>query len=73
MCEAQGRIVAATVVDHIVAIADAPHRRLDETNLQALCKPCHDSVKQREERGRPVLAVGADGMPLDPRHPWNVR
>ncbi|WP_419827673.1 HNH endonuclease [Sphingomonas sp.] len=21
----------------------------DETNLQCLCKPCHDSVKQREE------------------------
>lgn len=71
MCERQGRTVAANIVDHVEAIAKAPHRRLDWANLQALCQPCHDSVKQREERGRPVLAVGVDGMPIDPRHPWN--
>lgn len=37
-------------VDHV-----KPHRRdeklfWDETNLQCLCKPCHDGVKQREEQ-----------------------
>jgi 5-methylcytosine-specific restriction protein A len=41
-CERNGRIVPATVVDHIV-----PHRgndslMWDEANWQALCKPCHD-------------------------------
>lgn len=48
-----GRIEGDTsklVADHIV-----PHRgdeRLfwDEGNLQTLCKPCHDSKKQRAER-----------------------
>ena len=47
---AKGEIVAATVADHVV-----PHRG-DEAlffdgALQSLCKPCHDSAKQREERG----------------------
>jgi 5-methylcytosine-specific restriction endonuclease McrA len=49
-CERDGRLAAATVVDHRV-----PHRgdeRLfwDETNWQPLCRPCHDVVKRREEQ-----------------------
>lgn len=41
---------ALLVCDHI-----KPHRgdeRLfwDETNLQTLCKACHDTIKQREEQ-----------------------
>jgi 5-methylcytosine-specific restriction endonuclease McrA len=41
------------VCDHI-----KPHKgdqRLfwDETNLQTTCKPCHNGVKQRMEKGRP--------------------
>lgn len=50
MCEAEGRIKAATVVDHKI-----PHRGdmvlfWDKTNWQSLCKPHHDSHKQRIER-----------------------
>jgi 5-methylcytosine-specific restriction endonuclease McrA len=40
----------ATVVDHVVSIRTAPHRRLDRTNFQALCTPCHSSWKQAQER-----------------------
>lgn len=53
----------ATVVDHV-----KPHRGdavlfWDTTNLQSLCKLCHDSVKQRMERdSRPQ--VGVDGWPI---------
>ena len=52
MCERQGRIKAADVVDHII-----PHRGdqslfWDETNWQSLCRWHHDSVKQRQEGGR---------------------
>lgn len=48
-CEREGRITAASVVDHI-----EPHRGdkslfWNESNWQPLCKPCHDSVKAREE------------------------
>lgn len=50
-CARQGRTAAASVVDHI-----EPHRGdqnlfWDQSNWQALCKLCHDSVKQAEEAG----------------------
>lgn len=41
---------AAQEVDHIVPRRVAPERRLDPTNLQSLCTPCHSGAKQREER-----------------------
>ena len=42
MCQEQGRVTAATVVDHII-----PHRGdmslfWDERNWQSLCERCHD-------------------------------
>lgn len=40
----------AAVVDHIVTIRKAPHRRLDRTNFQSLCTACHSSWKQATER-----------------------
>lgn len=41
-CQRNGKLIPATVVDHIL-----PHRGdetlfWDESNWQALCKPCHD-------------------------------
>lgn len=71
MCAAAGRTTAATVVDHIV-----PHRgdnrlRLSRWNLQPLCKPCHDAVKQAEDRAGYSSILDADGWPADPSHPAN--
>src|SRR5262249_29879158 len=40
-CVKRGVYEQSTDVDHIVRIADAPHRRLDLTNLQGLCHRCH--------------------------------
>lgn len=62
---------SAAIVDHIT-----PHRGdsalfFDEENLQALCKTCHDSGKQSEERRGYSSVVGEDGYPVDPRHPAN--
>lgn len=50
-CEAAGRVVAATVVDHI-----QPHKgdqRLfwRRSNWQSLCKPCHDRKTATEDGG----------------------
>lgn len=42
----------ASVVDHIVPVKIAPHRRLDRTNLQSLCVAHHSGAKQAEERRR---------------------
>lgn len=52
-CAMCGRLVADT--SKLVADHKVPHRGdealfWDASNIQCLCKPCHDRVKQREER-----------------------
>ncbi len=71
-CTSHGLVVAATVVNH-----RKPHKGdealfWDPDNHQSLCAPCHDGETQSRERtGRNYdSAVGADGMPIDPAHPW---
>ena len=51
-CKAQGRFTAATVVDHVIPHRGDPHLMWDESNWQALCKPCHDR-KTGNEDNRP--------------------
>ena len=48
-CLKGGRPVAASIVDHIVPHEGDQTMFWDEDNWQALCKPCHDGVKAREE------------------------
>jgi 5-methylcytosine-specific restriction enzyme A len=45
----------ATVVDHVTPHKGDPGLFWDRTNWQALCGPCHNGSKQRDER----RAVGA--------------
>lgn len=50
-----GRIYCDTsklVADHKVQHHGDQVVFWDKSNLQCLCKPCHDKIKQREERGR---------------------
>jgi len=66
---AQGKIVGATVVDHV-----RPHKGCwelfsDYENTQALCKHHHDSTKQGNEARGYSVEVGPDGIPLDVNHP----
>lgn len=49
-CERQGEIVAATDVDHITPIASGGER-LDESNLQSLCRSCHSRKTVTEDGG----------------------
>ena len=62
-CLKEGKTTAATVADHVI-----PHKGNADSfwngELQALCKPCHDSIKQRIEHGEDVIVVGLDG--------WNI-
>ena len=48
-CEALGLVVEATVVDHVTPHQGDAALFWDERNHQALCKPCHDCDKAREE------------------------
>jgi 5-methylcytosine-specific restriction endonuclease McrA len=69
ICAALGRVVVAVVADHVV-----PHRgdpALFEGELQSLCKLCHDSVKQQQEKSGRVGGCDVDGRPLDRSHWWN--
>ena len=59
--EGCGAVTARPVADH-----RTPHRGdrqlfFDPKNVQTLCKPCHDSAKQREERGAPWRRVRGGG------------
>jgi 5-methylcytosine-specific restriction protein A len=73
-CQREGRISAANVVDHKInhklkdaidssdagRIAQARALFWSSDNWQSLCKPCHDSTKQTEDRGKKRLVVGSD-------------
>ena len=63
MCLDDGVVTPATICDHIV-----PHKRDQERfwsgPFQSLCKPHHDSTKQRQERGRGSQPVDLDGWPV---------
>jgi 5-methylcytosine-specific restriction enzyme A len=46
-CKAEGRVAAATIVDHVKPMKQggAP---FDDANLQGLCSPCHSAKSIRE-------------------------
>lgn len=70
-CERMGFVTQAAEVDHIVPLFKGG--KDDSTNLQSLCKPCHDR-KTREDLGwRALASCDPDGHPLDPSHHWNAR
>lgn len=48
-CDREGRVSAATVVDHVVAHRGDMKVFWDKANWMSLCASCHSSVKQREE------------------------
>lgn len=63
-CLQSEEVTEATIVDHIKEHKGDEAVFFDPDNLQSLCKSCHDSIKQREERGQNIVRFGADGWPL---------
>lgn len=61
-CLEKGRVKPANQVDHITPKAkggaDAP------SNLQALCRTCHDEKTIRDAGGRLRPEIGLDGWPV---------
>lgn len=66
MCEEQGRVTEAKVVDHIIPHKGDPVLMWDQTNWQSLCKPHHDRDKQSQDKGgnKRTVVIGADGWPV---------
>lgn len=48
-CSTPGCNAAATEADHIKSIREAPHLRLEWSNLRPFCKPCHSRRTAREQ------------------------
>jgi 5-methylcytosine-specific restriction protein A len=65
-CARRGIERRATMVDHIVSIREAPELRLERSNLQALCFPCHQRKTNQSENG---FGLGGDlkNFALTPR------
>ena len=61
----------ATVVDHKKPHRGDPRLFWDTSNWQGLSKGCHDSMKQRIERNGYSDRLDVNGLPTDPRHPFN--
>lgn len=70
MCKAIGYITPAEVVDHIEPHRGKHSKFYDESNLQSLCKQCHDRHKQRQEKRGVLVGNDLNGIPLDPSHHW---
>ena len=62
ICQAAGRLVAATELDHIVALCNGGGN--NDGNYQALCHGCH-SMKTAQDKGYIYRTqTGLDGWPL---------
>lgn len=57
-------------VDHVKPRRLFPELALDEGNLRGLCAQCHNTRSARQYAPSP--AVGLNGEPLDPSHPWHA-
>lgn len=81
VCEVDGCWERAAVVDHIEARPRGVEGMCSadrEENLRALCRR-HDNEVKEDRLGRrrsggefSTDSWGADGLPLDARHPWNM-
>ncbi|MGI4876630.1 MAG: HNH endonuclease signature motif containing protein, partial [Janthinobacterium lividum] len=68
--------IPATVLDHIKPFRSAEgvfDGKLwgDPANHRSLCQPCHDARGATRSRAEKPPGAGADGRPLDPKHPWS--
>ena len=51
ICYEKGKVTPSEHVHHIVEISADPSRRLDVTNLQAICVPCHNFLHSGPTKG----------------------
>lgn len=62
-CTKEGRVTAATVPDHIVALVNGGADT--EDNLQSLCTECHRLKTAKDLGHRARRTIGVDGWPDD--------
>jgi 5-methylcytosine-specific restriction protein A len=64
LCDLDGQVTAANVVDHIKPHKGNQDLFWDPANWQALCPSCHSRWKNRMDRGHGPQALDAHGWPL---------
>lgn len=76
-CEANGFTVRATICNHTDPTMKESEATFFDGPFDSQCKDCHDGPTQSAERAGKTSkrvgyskAVGRDGIPMDPRHPW---
>lgn len=57
-------------LDHKVALVNGGQDV--DGNCQVLCEQCHVIKTGKDMGHRERIEFGADGMPIDPAHPWNA-
>lgn len=70
-CKEDGRVEAATVVNHVVPHKGDQALFWDESNWAAVCKTHHDSTIAREEARGVRIGGDVNGVPIDPNHWWH--
>jgi 5-methylcytosine-specific restriction protein A len=68
-CKKQGRITIATVCHHVDP--ETKKTAFFAGPFESSCAPCHDGPIQSEEKLGFSTQMGADGWPIDARHPSN--
>jgi 5-methylcytosine-specific restriction endonuclease McrA len=63
-CKLEGYFTAAVEVDHVIPLHKGG--KDDASNLQSLCRDCHDAKTRRDlgQRDR-SHAIGVDGWPVN--------
>jgi 5-methylcytosine-specific restriction protein A len=69
-CRDKGRATFATELDHIVPLHKGGLD--DDTNRQGLCRRCHAAKTRIDRAWGPARGCDANGLPIDPDHPWNA-
>jgi 5-methylcytosine-specific restriction enzyme A len=69
MCKEQGRVTPATIADHHPRHG-GDYNKFVLGPLRSLCADCHNGVWAVDRKGY-SSAIGDDGYPLDPAHPFN--
>ena len=63
--------VAATVCHHVNPADKEKAETFFRGPFESLCKGCHDSAGQKEDKGNGPIGCDVDGNPLDPNSHWN--
>ena len=69
MCTERGKIEPARVVDHVER-HEGDLMKFVFGEVQSLCIDCHNRTKQQIEVLGYSRDIGADGLPVDRRHPF---